>query len=201
MHSRAPVLDSIESLRKSVEAYDKEADENEWEELSRTHEDIVGLKRRVTGASHNVNTKGEKPTATGNFSSVALEYSKLLDVLMNHCPEYVSLAWGTMKILLVANINNAKLKQKVEQHLVKIGEQLDLVNQLIYSVPTGKMIEAVALLYASFSNFLAKALKYYRKSKLSKLILYRIMFGEVVLVSVKIIKSISQQVWNRIMSC
>lgn len=201
MHSRAPVLDSIESLRKSVEAYDKGADENEWEKLSRTHEDIVGLKRRATGASHNVNTKGEKPTATGNFSSVALEYSKLLDVLMNHCPEYVSLAWGTMKILLVANINNAKLKQKVEQHLVKIGEQLDLVNQLIYSVPTVKMIEAVALLYASFSNFLAKALKYYRKSKLSKLILYRIMFGEVVLVSVKIIKSISQQVLNRIMSC
>ena len=159
-----------------MEAYDKEADENEWEELSRNHEDIVGLKRRVTGA------KGEKPTATGNFSSVALEYSKLLDVLMNHCPEYVSLAWGTIKVLLVANINNAKLKQKVEQHLVKIGEQLDLVNQLIYSVPTGKMIEAVALLYASFSNFLAKALKYYRKSKLGKSILYRIMSMEVVLV-------------------
>ena len=34
-------------------------------------------------------------------------------VLMNHWPEYVSLAWGTIKVLLVANINNAKLKQKV----------------------------------------------------------------------------------------
>lgn len=73
-----------------------------------------------------------------------------------------------MKVLLVANINNAKLKQNVEQYLVKIGEQLGLVNQLIYSVPTGKMIEAVALLYAHFSRFLAKALKYYRKSRLSR---------------------------------
>lgn len=72
-------------------------------------------------------------------------------------------------MLLVANINNALLKQKVEQHLVKIGEQLDLVNQLIYSVPTAKMIEAVALLFANFSKFLAKALKYYRKTRLSKL--------------------------------
>ena len=72
-------------------------------------------------------------------------------------------------MLLVANINNALLKQKVEQHLVRIGEQLDLVNQLIYSVPTAKMIEAVALLFANFSKFLAKALKYYRKTRLSKL--------------------------------
>lgn len=72
-------------------------------------------------------------------------------------------------MLLVANINNALLKQKVEQHLVKIGEQLDLVNQLIYSVPTAKMIEAVALLFANFSKFLAKALKYYRKTRLSEL--------------------------------
>jgi hypothetical protein len=34
------------------------------------------------------------------------------------------------------------------------------------SLPTGKMIEAVAEAYAAFSKFLAKAVKYYRESKL-----------------------------------
>ena len=78
MQYRAPVLESIAYLRKSVEAYDKEADVHEWEKLSRAHEDIIGLKRRAT--SQNLFAKDEKSTTIGNFSSVALEYSKLLDV-------------------------------------------------------------------------------------------------------------------------
>lgn len=80
------MLDSIASLRKSVEAYDKEADAHEWERLSRAHEDIVSLKRRATGASLSSFPKEGRSTAMGNFSTVALEYSKLLDVLMNQCP-------------------------------------------------------------------------------------------------------------------
>ena len=82
VHCRAPLLESVAYLRASVEAYDKEADVHEWEKLSRAHQDIVGLKRRTTEASQNLFTKNGKSTAVGNFSSVALEYSKLLDVLM-----------------------------------------------------------------------------------------------------------------------
>ncbi|KAM0804291.1 hypothetical protein BDR22DRAFT_669753 [Usnea florida] len=85
---------------------------------------------------------------------------------MNQCPEYVALAWGVMKLLLVANINHSRLKQNIESHLISIGEQLGLVNQLIAYAPTDKMVEAVALLYANFSKFLGKALRCYAKIKL-----------------------------------
>ena len=61
--------------------------------------------------------------------------------VMNQCPEYVALAWGVTKLLLVANINHSRLKQNIESHLISIGEQLGLVNQLITYSPTDKMVE------------------------------------------------------------
>lgn len=65
----------------------------------------------------------------------------------------------------MANINHSKLKENVESHLISIGEQLGLVNQLISYSPTEKMVEAVALLYSSFAKFLGKDLRCYAKSK------------------------------------
>ena len=88
---------------------------------------------------------------------------------MNQAPEYVILAWGAMKILLVANVNPARLKQNVEKFLIHINNQFGLVNQLTCYSPTEKMVEAVAELYASFSRFLGEALKYYAEHRLSEL--------------------------------
>ena len=116
--------------------------------------------------------KSRKKSSSGldRFSTVALEYSKLLDVVMNQCPEYVALAWGVIKLLLVASINHSKLKENVESHLISIGGQLGIVNQLMAYSPTDNMVEAVALLYESFSKFLGKALRCYTKSKLASVI-------------------------------
>jgi hypothetical protein len=37
----------------------------------------------------------------GSFSLTMMRYAKILDVLVQHHPEYVSLAWGTTKLLFV----------------------------------------------------------------------------------------------------
>jgi hypothetical protein len=37
----------------------------------------------------------------GSFSLTMMHYAKILDVLVQHHPEYVSLAWGTTKLLFV----------------------------------------------------------------------------------------------------
>ena len=69
-------------------------------------------------------------------------------------------------MLLVAHCNHSKLKSAVQHYLVQFGQDFGIVNQLMNSHPTQKMVEVVSEAYASFSKFLAKAVKYYKESKL-----------------------------------
>ena len=69
-------------------------------------------------------------------------------------------------MLLVAHCNHSKLKSAVQHYLVQFGQDFGIVNQLMNSHPTQKMVEVVSEAYAAFSKFLAKAVKYYKESKL-----------------------------------
>ena len=160
---------SLINLRSAVAAYESQASDQKWQELSLAQTHITADLGLAHAALEKQQAK-KGPVAVGldKFSTVALEYTKLFDVVLDSCPEYVSLAWGITKVLLVANINHAKVKDNVETHLVSIGERLGLVNQLIYYAPTDKMVDAVALFYAHLSTFLGKALRCYAKSKLGE---------------------------------
>ena len=132
---------SLINLRQTVQVYEKQATNEKWGELWRIRADVAELDTLAKAALNKQQSRKTILKGMERFSTVALEYSKLLDVVMNQCPEYVALAWGVVKLLLVANINHSKLKQNVESHLVSIGEQLGLVNQLIAYSPTDKMVE------------------------------------------------------------
>ena len=164
---RDSVRRSLLGLREAAERYEKHATRHRWEELLVVRKNIADL-RGI--ASQSAASEGTTKFARGmeRFCHVALEYSKLLDVIMNGVPEFAGLAWGIMKVLLCANINHAKLKENVEQHLISIGEQSALVDQFVYYSPTERMAEMVGLLYADFGNFLRKAIDHYAKSKLGK---------------------------------
>ena len=132
---------SLSQLRQTVEVYEKQASTEKWGELWRVRADVTELDTLARAALDKQKSRKTPFNGLERFSTVALEYSKLLDVVMNQCPEYVALAWGVTKLLLVANINHSRLKQNVESHLVSIGGQLGLVNQLIAYSPTDKMVE------------------------------------------------------------
>ena len=164
---------SMQSLHDNLDAYECRADGGRWFEVVSMQAD--GVKKELNAIAQKAEEKqrarGRRTSAWfDKFSPVALEYSRLLDVLMNQCPEYVTAAWGAMKILLLAQVNHAKLKENVESYLIAIGERLGLVNQLVCYSPTDKMVEAVALLYASFSKFLVTALRCYSKCRLSSIV-------------------------------
>ena len=72
-----------------------------------------------------------------------------------------------IKLLLVAHTNHSRLKHNVHMHLIDFGQQFGIINQLMNSLPTQKMVEAVSEAYAAFSKFLAKCVKYYKESKLT----------------------------------
>ena len=132
---------SLIKLRQTVQVYEKQASDEKWGELWRIERDVTELNTLARAALNKKRSRKTPFKGLERFSTVALEYSKLLDVVMNQCPEYVALAWGVTKLLLVANINHSKLRHNVESHLISIGEQLGLVNQLIAYSPTDKMVE------------------------------------------------------------
>ena len=132
---------SLTQLRQTVEVFERQASAEKWGELWQIQADVKELDTLARAALDKVKSGRTPCKGLERFSTVALEYSKLLDVVVNQCPEYVTLAWGVTKLLLVANINHATLKQNVESHLISIGEHLGLVNQLIAYSPTETMIE------------------------------------------------------------
>jgi hypothetical protein len=70
-------------------------------------------------------------------------------------------------MLLVAHCNHSKLKYAVQHYLIQFAQEFGVVNHLMNSHPTHKMVEAMSEAYATFSKFLAKAVKYYKESKLT----------------------------------
>ena len=101
------------------------------------------------------------------FSAAAYEYSQIMDLLATQAPEYVALAWGAVKILLVVQINHEELKTKVKEHMELIRSRFEVINHLTAYNPQRNLVRAVAKVYELFSRFLAKAVKYYSMTKLS----------------------------------
>ncbi|ERF69934.1 hypothetical protein EPUS_05478 [Endocarpon pusillum Z07020] len=157
-------------LQNSVSDYEKEASQQQWTDLFEINHDVGELeklaessrRRKSKRAGHDVGMDG-----LTRITTVALEYSKMLDVVMNQSPEYAGLAWGAIRMLLVAHTNHSKLKQAVENYIIQFGQEFGVVNQLMKSHPTAKMVEAVSEAYAAFAKFLAKAVQFYKESKLT----------------------------------
>jgi hypothetical protein len=82
-------------LRESVAEYEKEATIQQWTDLIKVNANISELEKAVADSTKNKRlTNDESADGLSNFSKVALEYSKMLDVVMNQAPEYAGLAWG-----------------------------------------------------------------------------------------------------------
>jgi hypothetical protein len=89
--------ESVTLLRSSVAEYEKEASQQQWKDLLKINADVADLGKLTDGARKTKSKKGkddESVDGLSKFSTVALEYSKMLDVVMNQSPEYAGLAWG-----------------------------------------------------------------------------------------------------------
>ena len=84
-------------LRSSVAEYEKEASLQHWNDLRKVNADVADLGKLADEARKTKPKKvddDEGLDGLSKFSTVALEYSKMLDVVMNQSPEYAGLAWG-----------------------------------------------------------------------------------------------------------
>ncbi|KAK3312173.1 hypothetical protein B0H66DRAFT_395086 [Apodospora peruviana] len=91
-----------------------------------------------------------------------------MDVLSQHNPEYVSLAWGAMKFLFVAVINHQKLLDSLAKGLAQIAGALPRMELAAFLYPTEMMKQALAEIYASIIFFLIRAHGWFKESRFSR---------------------------------
>lgn len=98
-------------------------------------------------------------------SAVVYEYVKILDVMVGQAPEYVGLAYGAIKILLVAQVNNEEVKAKVKGYLEQIQLKFEIIDHLTAYMPSSRLVTLIAQVYGLFNIFVAKAVKHYTQSR------------------------------------
>ncbi|KAL7790948.1 hypothetical protein V8C37DRAFT_382944 [Trichoderma ceciliae] len=115
--------------------------------------------------------KGSKTTKwLQRTAERVMHYSNVFDVFAQHHPEYVSLAWGTMKFLLKVVSEHEKTVKLLAKSIAQIAENLPRVHLSSNLYPTDRMRRAVEELYASILKFLMKAYDWYNEGKLSHIL-------------------------------
>ncbi|KAK8121674.1 hypothetical protein PG984_010344 [Apiospora sp. TS-2023a] len=100
------------------------------------------------------------------FSSKINYYGNILDVLVQHHPEYVSLAWGAFKFLFVAVQNHESVIALLAKALSRIGDSLPRVEFYTVLYSTERIKVAVVELYAQLLEFFDRALTWCQEGKL-----------------------------------
>ena len=117
------------------------------------------------------------------FSKRVCYYGKIMDAMVAHHPEYVSLVWGAMKLFfgvsgihlaaLLASVDKSKAFVEHESTASTVATALcDIADSLPHTelastlYPTSIMKNNVALLYAHIVRFLIRALQWYEEGKL-----------------------------------
>ncbi|KAI4864058.1 hypothetical protein F4820DRAFT_459078 [Hypoxylon rubiginosum] len=93
-------------------------------------------------------------------------YGTVLDVFVQHHPEYVSLVWGTMKLLFMSVMNHAETLKLLAKSISQVAGRLPRINILSLLYPTEQMRSAVEDLYSCILSFLLMAHAWCNESKL-----------------------------------
>ncbi|KAF1998907.1 hypothetical protein P154DRAFT_621387 [Amniculicola lignicola CBS 123094] len=102
------------------------------------------------------------------FSKRVHYYGKIMDVMVQHHPEYVSLAWGAMKIVFGSIVEHEKLGVTIVMALCEIGDALSRIELAEALYPTPMMKHTIAILYSYIVKFLLRALEWYELSTVSR---------------------------------
>ncbi|KAI1170553.1 hypothetical protein F4777DRAFT_108471 [Nemania sp. FL0916] len=104
------------------------------------------------------------------FAQRVVHYGNIMDVLVQHHPEFVSLAWGAMKFIFGAVVECERTATTVVKALCDIADALPSVELSLALFPTPVMKHCVSWLYAHIVRFLVRALHYYQESSIVRVI-------------------------------
>ncbi|KAG9230239.1 hypothetical protein BJ875DRAFT_472762 [Amylocarpus encephaloides] len=95
------------------------------------------------------------------FSSRLLYYGVVLDTVAQHHPEYVSLAWGTIKFIFIGVLNHEEMISRLAKAYILIADALPRAKLKLELYSTDAMSDAVAQLYAQIMRFSQRAMTWY----------------------------------------
>ncbi|CAM1509515.1 Fc.00g032540.m01.CDS01 [Cosmosporella sp. VM-42] len=139
-----------------------------WQSSARVEDVVESLEESERKSLNRGNGKAWK-WAT-RLSSRIMFYSQILDVIAQHHPEYVSLAWGTIKFLLVGVLNYEIMMKELCKALCRIANALQHVQLSLLLYPNQVMQEHVARLYTHIIEFTTRAIKWYEKRRTLKVL-------------------------------
>ncbi|KAI1125817.1 hypothetical protein F5Y10DRAFT_294315 [Nemania abortiva] len=105
-----------------------------------------------------------------SFSQRVLFYADVLEVFVQHHPEYVALVWGTMKFLFVGVTNHEATICKLAKTLSKVADTLPRVKLATILYPTDRMRTAVIELHTYILRFLIRAYAWYQEGSWAHLL-------------------------------
>ncbi|KAH7176066.1 hypothetical protein EDB81DRAFT_771821 [Dactylonectria macrodidyma] len=163
-------------LQKTVDEYNVVASQEKWD-LVRKNECSLEKDRALAEQLQKIafpetERKGIRRTMKAGmqqFCKSTLHYATVMDALVQHHPEWVSLAWGTMKLLLSIPIEYEKTKEGIVINLGRIGGKLQLVSLLLRFFPKDKIVDAACAIYASIADFLAVSICRLRNNRLVRI--------------------------------
>ncbi|CAI6288002.1 unnamed protein product [Periconia digitata] len=98
------------------------------------------------------------------FSKRVAYYGKVLDVMVQHHPEYVSLAWGALKFIFGVIIEHDKIGTTIVTALNDIGDALSRIDLAESMYPTEKMKETIVILNCHIMEFICRAIEWFDSS-------------------------------------
>ncbi|PVI02119.1 hypothetical protein DM02DRAFT_590081 [Periconia macrospinosa] len=101
-------------------------------------------------------------------SSRVMYYGHVLDVLSQHHPEYVSLAWGTMKFLFVLVLNHEETTSELAKAVANIGDVLPRARLQLDIFRVDSMKAAIERLYSDIITFLVMSLEWYEQGSIRR---------------------------------
>ncbi|KAI9706215.1 MAG: hypothetical protein M1820_004976 [Bogoriella megaspora] len=174
-----PLTQSCASLRNSVQSFLSHASTQERAELDESRNTLQALitsVRRINEPSYSAFGAGPDGRSVrqrfkdgySRLTETAYHYSQHLDGLVVVAPEYVSLAWGAIKIILILQINHGELKDNIQTTLQRIVDKFEIVDHLPDYMPRRNLVKALADAYAYYAAFLTEVVKYCLEHKPKK---------------------------------
>ncbi|KAL1384178.1 hypothetical protein HDK64DRAFT_317591 [Phyllosticta capitalensis] len=137
-----------------------------WLEDKNTIDDIL---KAVEQAKRQYEGKGQSKARKWlkKLSSKIQFYGGVLDALVQHHPEYVSLVWGAFKFLFIPQgvLNQEDLIRELAKALYKILDALSHTELYLFLFQTDAMVELNVTLYVCIIKFTTRAAKWYSESK------------------------------------
>ncbi|KXH29518.1 hypothetical protein CSIM01_06251 [Colletotrichum simmondsii] len=136
---------------------------------SNSMEDVEGLVTATIEKYEAAKASSKAREWLERTSEMICHYGTILDVFVQHHPEYVSLAWGAMKLIFGQRksvVNHAETLKIVAKSTWQVGVRLSRVKIVSTLYPTANMRVAVENLYSCILEFLLIAHSWCQESKL-----------------------------------